>query len=232
MADSDPPRPTDGRRRRRIGELLLAAGVVTETAIRDAIDVAAPGERLGSALVRLGLVGQREVADALAAQLRLARTDLDGPDVAEPTAAARIPMALAERHDVLPLRIEGGTLYLAMSDPSDVAALDDVRLTADVRTVRPVVATSDDLRQARRRIYREPRTQDLLWRREQDDGDPELRVDGDGADAAPVVARLDQLLRDAVQQRASDVHIEPYRGGGACAPPGRWRPARGGAPPG
>jgi len=214
VADNGPPRATDGvRRRRRIGELLLSAGVVTEAAIRDAIDVAAPGERLGSALVRLGLVGQREVADALAAQLRLGRTDLDDPEVAEPAAAARIPMALAERHDVLPLRLEGDTLYLAMSDPSDVAALDDVRLTAEVRTVRPVVATSDALTQARRRAYRAPVTQDLLWRREQDDEEIELRTGADGADAVPVVARLDQLLRDAVQQRASDIHIEPYRGG-------------------
>jgi len=214
VSDSEPSPAPDGiRRRRRLGELLLSAGVVTETAIRDAIDVAAPGERLGSALVRLGLVSQREVADALAAQLRLGRADLDGPDVADPVAAARIPMVLAERHDVLPLRLEGDTLYLAMSDPSDVAALDDVRLTAEVRTVRPVVATSDDLKQARRRAYRAPRTQDLLWRREQDDEEIELRTGADGADAVPVVARLDQLLRDAVQQRASDVHIEPYRGG-------------------
>ena len=201
-----------GRRRRRLGELLLAAGVVTEATIRDALDVAAPGERLGAALVRLGLVEESEVADALATQLRLERVDLDTTADLDPEVVSLLPMPEAERHDVLPLRLSGGVLHLAMSDPSDVAALDDVRLTTGVRRVRPVVATTDALRRARRRAYRLTATQDRLWERSRTAGAVSGQ-EGAGADAAPVVARLDALLAEAVQLQASDLHLEPYEGG-------------------
>jgi len=198
-----------GRGRRRLGELLLSAGVVSEATIRDALDVAAPGERLGAVLVRLGLVAESQVADALATQLRLERVDLDSLDELDPEVVARLPQVEAERYDVLPLRLEAGTLHLAMSDPSDVAALDDVRLRTGVRLVRPVVATTDALRRARRRAYRSPRTQDLLWRHSQRIEDTNTATEI-GPDAAPVVARLDALLSHAVELRASDIHIEPY----------------------
>ncbi len=204
--------PGAGRRRRRLGELLLAAGVVTDGAIRDALDVAAPGERLGAALVRLGLVAESEVADALATQLRLERVDLDADVPLDPEVVALLPMSEAERHDVLPLRLATGTLHLAMSDPSDVVALDDVRLATGVRRVRPVVATTDALRRARRRAYRMPATQDRLWQRSRVAGDL-AQHDSAGADAAPVVARLDAILAEAAQLQASDLHLEPYEGG-------------------
>jgi type IV pilus assembly protein PilB len=208
---TDPGDDTDGRRR-RLGELLLAAGVVTDGAIRDALDVAAPGERLGAALVRLGLVGESEVADALATQLRLQRVDLGVDELLDPEVVALLPVADAERHDVLPLRLSTGTLHVAMSDPSDVAALDDVRLTTGVRRVRPVVATTDALRRARRRAYRMPATQDLLWQRSLAAGEV-TEAQSAGADATPVVARLEALLGEAVQLQASDLHLEPYEGG-------------------
>ena len=206
------PSEGPGGRRRRLGELLLAAGVVTEAAIRDALDVAAPGERLGGALLRLGLVAESEVADALATQLRLERVDLDVITDPDPEVVSLLPVTEAERHDVLPLRLSEGTLHLAMSDPSDVAVLDDVRLSTGVRRVRPVVATTEALRRARRRAYRRPETQDRLWQRSlvasTGTGQPAA-----GPDAPPVVARLDTLLAEAVQLRASDIHLEPYEGG-------------------
>lgn len=206
--------PVDGSggRRRRLGELLLSAGVVTDGAIRDALDVAAPGERLGAALVRLGLVGEAEVADALATQMRLQRVDLGAGEPVDPEVVALLPVAEAERHDVLPLRLSAGTLHLAMSDPSDVAALDDVRLATGVRRVRPVVATTDALRRARRRAYRMPATQDRLWQRSLAAGEVNGPLSA-GVDAAPVVARLAALLAEAVRLQASDLHLEPYEGG-------------------
>lgn len=207
-----------GRRRRRLGELLLSAGVVTEAAIRDAIDVAAPGERLGSVLVRLGLAGESEVADALATQLRLERVDLDAHPELEPAVVARVPMSIAERHDVLPLTLEGTTLRVAMSDPSDVTALDDLRLTAGVRRVRPVVATGEQLRRVRRRIYRSPALQDLLSDEASEAGPSGPTATGaspaDEVGSAPVVQLLEQLLREAIDLGASDLHIEPYRDDG------------------
>ncbi len=206
------PPAQDEHRRRRIGELLLSAGVVTEDAIQDALDVAAPGERLGAALVRLGMVAESEVADALATQLRLERAELDGDTELDPEVVSLLPMAEAERHDVLPLRLTDGILHLAMSDPSDVRTLDDVRLTTGVRRVRPVVTTTAALRRSRRRAYRLPVTQDRLRQRAARTETAAADVDT-GPDGPPVVARLDALLAEAVRLGASDIHIEPHADG-------------------
>ena len=207
---AEPP-PGGHRRRRRLGELLLAAGVITEAAIRDAIDLAAPGERLGSVLIRLGLVSEAEVADALAQQLRLERVDLDTGWTASPEVVARLPPALAERYDVLPLSLEEDTLRLATADPSDVAALDDVRLATGVRRVRPVVVTAAQLQRARRDAYRSPAVQELLWSHAESATalPPGARDPED-----PATARLRLLLEEASAAGASDLLLEPHPGGG------------------
>jgi type IV pilus assembly protein PilB len=202
--------PADGGGRRpRLGELLVRAGVLSAAQLDDVLNVASHGERLGTTLLRLGLVGESDLADALAIQLRLERVDLDAVR-AEPEAIDRLPARLAQRHEVLPLRLEGGSLVLATADPTDLVALDDVRLVAGVRTVRPVVATSGQLAAARRRAYAAEATQDLL----DEFAEPDV-VDEEETAAAdqPVVRLVDAVLADAVAARASDVHLEPDREG-------------------
>jgi type IV pilus assembly protein PilB len=205
-------------RRRRIGELLVEAGVLDESQLQEALESRrrhGGQERLGAAVVRMGLATEDDVADAVASQLRLQRVDLAGLD---PTgdALARVPGYLAERHDLLPLTVEGDTLVVATSDPSDTAALDDLRLVAEVRGVQPVVATPGNLTAARRRLYAVDATQTLLDHHppsdEADDGigQPDL-VTGVGTE--PVIKLVDTLLADALASRASDLHLEPEADG-------------------
>ena len=199
-------------RRVRLGELLVRAGVIDEEHLAVALSEKAPRERLGTTVVRLGLASEEDVADAVATQLRLPRIDLleERPD---PEAVERVPARLAARHGVLPMRIDGDVLVLATAEPSNIAALDDVRMAAKVRTVRSVVATPSVLDQARRRVYSQDATQDLIDEFDDSssaDFDDELEVT---ETSQPVVRLVDSLLADAVNARASDIHLEPERDG-------------------
>ena len=211
--------------RQRIGELLVAADVLTEEQLETALENRlGDRERLGETVVRLGLADEADVADAVARQLRLERIEVRASTPTE-EALARVPGYLAERHDVLPLRLEDGDLVLATSDPSDTTAMDDVRLVAGVRAVRPVVATTSGLTSARRRVYAVDATHQLLREDPRladaltfDDGagsargerpEPDL-ITGGGADddQQPVIKLVDTLLADALASRASDLHVE------------------------
>ncbi|HEX9888805.1 MAG TPA: hypothetical protein VGA69_04965, partial [Nitriliruptorales bacterium] len=120
---------TDERkRRRRLGEILVAESVIAEKDLEDALVAQRDEgrrERLGVVVVRLGLATEEDIARALAAQLGYQTVDLTevGPEAA---ALGRVPRKLAERHHALPLRIDAGdVLVVAMSDPTNVVALDD-----------------------------------------------------------------------------------------------------------
>ena len=212
--------------RKRIGELLVAAGVLRQDQLEYALESRVRHgrrERLGEAVVRLGLADESDVADAVAQQLRLERVDVLG--LTPPSEVLeRVPSYLAERHDVLPLEFSNDVLLLATSDPSDTSALDDIRLVAGVRAVQPVVATPSSLNTARRQVYAVDATQQLLGVRarlaqapllgadttEPAEGDADLVT---GSDEEPVIKLVDTLLMDALASRASDLHIEPEAAG-------------------
>jgi len=195
-------------RRRRLGELLVEAGVLEPDRVAEALERSEPDERLGAALLRLDIIDERRLADALAAQLGLERLDVDMEPV-DPEAVGLLPARLAERHDVLPMRFEGHVLVIATADPSDVVALDDVRVATRVRSVRAVVATITALERARRRAYRVDVAHDVLDAVEEapDAFADDLEVVDENSQ--PVVRLVDALIGDAVTARASDVHIEP-----------------------
>ena len=205
-----PPSPTS-LPRRRLGDLLVDAGVLTRAEVEESLALGAPGERLGATLLRLGRVDEAQIAEAVASQLGLPRVDLDEERV-QPDAIERLPARIALRHGVLPLRLLGDTLVLATADPSDVVALDDVRLAAGVRHVQTVVATATALDAARRRAYRTDVTHELLEGLDEQT-EEESELDEDPNDDQPIIRLVDTLLAEAVESRASDVHVEPAADG-------------------
>ena len=217
-APSDAPAEDAGaapqvRRRKRLGELLVEARVITEEQLHEALHASGPRERLGQTLMRLEIVQEDDIADAVATQLGLERVDL-AVDHPSSEAIARVPANLAERHCVVPLRLDGEVLVLATSDPSDVAAMDDVRLAARARKVRPVIATSSSIEAARRRAYRGDAARDMMQDLEEEESSPEEdELDELSSDAQPVIRLVNTLLADAVIARASDIHLEPDRDG-------------------
>ena len=201
--------------RRRIGDILLDSGVITPGQLQHALDSAklvnGKKERLGQVIVRLGFATEQAVARALATQLRLEYFDAASVPIDE-TLVARVPSHLAERNTLLPLRLEvDGTLVIACSDPTNVVALDDVRLASRARAIRPVVAPASVLEVAIRKAYGfDSKAGELID--QMDVVDDAIQSDYDliaSSEDAPVIRLAEGIISDAVSSRASDIHVDP-----------------------
>lgn len=197
--------------KRRLGEMLVDAGVVTQGQLTEALASATRTdgvrERVGQTLVRLGFVTEREVAEALSTQLGL--TYLEGDALwPETDALERVPPALARRFRMLPLRVEDQTLVLACADPTDVVGRDDLLLASGLRQVRTVVAPASAVEFALRRAYGfDRRADELIGAIDVDVIDEPISVVE--AESAPMIRLVDGVIAEAVERGASDVHVEP-----------------------
>jgi type IV pilus assembly protein PilB len=206
-----------GSKRRRIGELLVAEGTINASQLEDALAQRAPTaygrERLGETIVRLGFASDEDIARAMAHQLGY--EFMSQRLVSEDSAVAVVPVSLAERHNVLPLRHDpDGALVLAVADPTDVVAIDDVRLATGARTLRLVVAPSSVIGRSREQAYSLDRRAGQLM--DQIDFVEELPEDElHGAEDAPVVRLAESIVHNAIDMGASDIHVEPGQEGTA-----------------
>ena len=210
--------------RARLGELLVAEGVISQDQLHEALrEHRRSKERLGSVLARRGLVTEERLVELLSKEHGLPSVDLRQQS---PTAdiLALVPAQLARKHEVLPLGRVDGALTLAMSDPTNVVAMDEIAATTRL-TVLPVIAAGAAIRAAIDRHYAKPVTtggmDDVLA--ELTDATVEVVTDEDSrqsqgevvelrdaADGAPVVKFVNKVLVDAIRRGASDLHWEPY----------------------
>lgn len=172
--------------------------------------------RLGYTLVKLGIVEETEITKMLARQYRMPAVDLARFEV-DPRIVKLVPGEVAVRHTVLPLKREGRTLTVAMSDPTNMTVVDDLKFITRY-DIFPVIAGEYTLRTAIERYYEQTDAQlqtilkdiadeeDLEVIEEEEDEDAPTQV----ADDAPVVKLINGILTDAVKRGASDIHIEPF----------------------
>ena len=196
--------------RKRIGDILLETGIITPQQLAEALaQQRRTRERLGRVLVDQGAASEKQIAQALAAQLDLPLVALSSTRL-DPNAVKLIPEILARKRRVVPLRLDGGQLIVAMADPLDVFALDDVGIAAR-RPVKPVVAVESEVMAAIERAYgMGAAAQAVLGEagEEAPAAEPTGAPSEDGEDA-PVVRLVNLVLSQALKDRASDVHIEP-----------------------
>ncbi len=213
-------RPSPAAERLGLRETLLRSTRLSLAQLEEAVRrKAETGERLTDAIVELGFLNEEELHKALGEQLGLEVRSSLSPEDVEEELVKRVPIGFAKGAGLLPLgRTEADAICVAISDPFDTASLDDLRLLfdgADIETVlashRAIMGTinqvydrgsdsisdivetaSDDFESLASEISAEP--QDLL----------------DSADEAPIIRLVDSLLQQAVKERASDVHIEPF----------------------
>jgi type IV pilus assembly protein PilB len=203
----------------RVGDLLLQEGLVTREQVAAALtEQRTTGLRLGYLLVKQGAVDEVEVTRALARQLRMPAVDLSK---FEPDAKILrlIPSEMARKHMVLPLRREGRTLTIAMSDPSDLGLLQDLKFITRF-DVFPVIAGEFTLRALIEKHYDagdQQQLADLLKDMEGIGDDLEVVEDQEEEavttaqiNDAPVVKLINGILTEAVRRGASDIHIEPF----------------------
>jgi type IV pilus assembly protein PilB len=194
----------------QLGTLLMQRGLVTQAQLDAALlQQARTGVSLGRALVDDGVITESDLVSALAAQMGLEFVDLDERTI-DPMAAGAINDALTRRYQALPIAWEGGTLVVAMADPSNVLAVDDIR-SVTAADVRVVVATRAAIEAAINRFHRldadvEGVTSVAL---DETPDDEELASIREVTEDAPIVKLANLLIRQAIQDRASDIHIEP-----------------------
>ena len=206
--------------RRRLGEVLVAQGVLDEEQLQDllAAQLATPPgtqrKRLGVLVVEAGIATERQLAEALAEALNLPLVDL-GRTIVVPEHVRLLPRAVAERSGVLVLEREGSRITVATADPTNVVALDDVRLYTAASELRVVVATDSQVRDHLSRSWSlSEDSSDVNTLFEDLDAEDSVETDlnAQAVEAAPIVRLVDVVLADAVRARASDVHVEPQAG--------------------
>jgi type IV pilus assembly protein PilB len=193
----------------QLGDLLLETGRITPPQLRLALEEQhRNGRSLGRVLIDLQVMSEHELVAALAAEIGLPFVDLT--DFAVDGDAVRlIPAQLCRRHTVLPVGYEDGKLLVAMADPANVLALDDIRSTTQL-DVKPMVASRADALAAIDRFHRGDDEMDQLTSGfEDDDRVDDLSSITEVAEDAPIVKFVNILISQAVQDRASDIHIEP-----------------------
>ncbi len=201
---------------RGIGEILVSSGVITGKQLEEAYRLGRRQRQgVGKVLLSLGYVGQSDLARAIAVRLRLDFVELSVDDV-DPEAACLVDKKLLRRYGMLPLRVEGGRLVVAMKDPANLHALEDLEMLSGY-PVSPVVVAGNDLRRVFGRVFGEGDEVAELLVEASAEAPPEDREDVElrefrEASGAPTVRLVGSILRRAAGDGASDIHLEP-RGG-------------------
>ena len=208
---------------RRLGDLLVADGLLTADQLKKALaEQKGSPEKLGSVLIRLNFVNEDQLIGFLSRQygvpsITLAQLDIDS-DVLK-----LVPAPIARKYEVVPVRKMGNSLALAMADPTNVFALDDISFMTNLQ-VLPLVASQTAIRKAIDRNYESKAEAistvlsdmqtDLANVEVVEDGEEGAKVDvfelKESADEAPVVKLVNMVLVDAIQKGASDIHFESY----------------------
>jgi type IV pilus assembly protein PilB len=194
---------------KQLGDILLEGGHVTPDQLATAVEEQRRlGRSLGRVLVDLGVLTEAQLVAALATQIGLRFVDLSDYPV-DGSAVSKVPDAVCRRHNALAIGYEDGKLLVAMADPANVFAMDDIRSMTGLE-VKPVVATKPDVLAAINRYHRgEAELDDLTMSMDVTDEDEDLSKVKEIVEDAPIVKFVNLLINQAIQDRASDIHIEP-----------------------
>ncbi len=193
-----------------LGSLLVETGLITKDQLAEALDTqASTGRPIGRVLIDQGLISESDLVRALAKQVGLEFVDLTERAI-DATVASLIPEGLARRYQALPISWDDDVLVVAMADPSNVLAVDDIRALTGAQ-VRCVVATSAQIRETIDRFHRlDSEVDDLASQAADELTDiDELANVSAVVEDAPIVKFVNLLITQAVADRASDIHVEP-----------------------
>lgn len=178
--------------RKRLGDLLQEAGLVTSVQINTALENKKTNQKLGDVLLELGFITEQQLIEVLEFQLGIPHVSLFQYPIQEQV-LGYVTKESAQENLVIPLQLSEGNLLLAMADPMDYFVIDDIEIATGF-TVSPVIAAKDDIRFAINKYYY--------------NNDVSHIVDEDSIES-PVIELLDQILHTGVQLKASDIHIDP-----------------------
>ena len=206
----------------RLGELLIKAGLISSDQLKDALKSQKDtGAKLGETLIKLGFVAEEDITECLSQQFGVPSINLAHFEIDEGVIKL-LPAEVARKYNIIPVNKTGATITIAMADPTNVFAMDDIKFMTGYN-VEPVVASELGIRAAIEQYYGTTHAmelkkvmEDLQSEEAADlevlDEDEELDVEELAAESeeAPVVKLVNLILTDAIKKGASDIHVEPY----------------------
>jgi len=199
--------------KKKLGDILIDLGLISESNLKAVLEFQKVSKKkLGTILVEEKYVTEREFLEVLEFQLGVPYIDLDRFSI-EAEAPKLISENLAKRHTVIPVSCDGSVITLAMNDPLDIYAIDDVKLATGL-DVKPVIASNNAILDAIGYFYEKEGAQKAIdefrmeFNEEKLEGfDVEMMND---INNAPVVRLINSIINQAVKLKASDIHIEPF----------------------
>ncbi|MGI6434670.1 MAG: GspE/PulE family protein [Syntrophomonadaceae bacterium] len=200
-------------KRMMLGEKLLNSGLINKEQLEEALqEQKQSGDKLGRILVRRGIISEHQLLEMLEFILGIPYVVLTKMDIA-PDAVALLPPQLIRKHRVLPVAVDNGRITLAMIDPLNFEAIDDVCIYTGL-DVLPIIVSEKEMELAIQQISSlrfDSKMEQLLGELRRDEPAAVLQISPveDAEDDAPIIRMVNSIMSQAVQARASDIHIEP-----------------------
>lgn len=203
----------------RLGDLLISAGVIRPEQLNDALAIQKKTrERLGDVLINNGIITEQQLIEALQMQLGVDFVDLTAVSI--PLELARfVPRSIAKKYCVVPVKLQKDELYVAMSDPLNFEAQEEVK-AASHKQVVPMIATRRAVEQAIATLYGNEGTARAIEEMKREAGSNQAdivpvqmsKAVDNGAAEAPTIRFVNSVIERAITERASDIHLEPQEG--------------------
>lgn len=203
----------------RLGDLLIAAGAITQEQLEEALTIQKQKkERLGDVLIESNIITERQLIEALQMQLGVDFIDLTAISI--PLELAKfVPRAIAKKYNVVPVKLVKDELFVAMSDPLNFVAQEEIKAASHKRVV-PMISTRRATEQAIGTLYGSEGTARAIeeMKREVGTSTPDIvpvqmnQTDAGNASAAPTIRFVNSVIERAFLERASDIHLEPQEG--------------------
>lgn len=205
------------RKKVRLGDLLVQKGIITEEQLSEALKQQKEKKLLlGEMIVSMGFASQSQINDVLCEHLNIDFVDMreEEPD---PQVLSLLDESIMRKYTLVPLRHDNnnaGALQVAMADPMNILAMDDINIITGMQVV-PILANAQDINAFLDKAFGQQQAQNIveLYKREQEDNNKEAEKENNARreeiENAPIVVLINNIIEQAVRQRASDIHIEP-----------------------
>lgn len=195
--------------KKRLGELLLESGIITEQQLQTALEEQQrTKKKLGDVLLAQGVLTEHQLIEVLEFQLGIPHVTLSRFQI-DAKLSQVIPEQMARRYQVLPIRVDGRKLMVAMADPLDLFVIDDLRMSTGF-TIEPAIISRGELQRGIARLYG---LQDSMNEMIKDLGTGAAQIDVEDSvilgEDSPVVRLVQQMIEQAVRLGASDIHVDP-----------------------
>ena len=198
-----------------IGQILLENGYITKQNLEDAlVKQKETGKKLGDMLLDLGYVSETQLAQALSQRLKVPFIDLTTMKI-ESEAVKKIPEAVAKKNTVIAFKINNGKLYVATNDPVNFYIFEELKIQTGME-IHAMLATKSSITEAIGKVYTQSNVDNVMGDIDKEyDANAALMEESDGSeeriDNAPVVKLVNTIIESAYRDRASDIHIEPFK---------------------